>query len=189
MSGTLSFANPADEEWRGTKPQRDALRQKFGGKCAYCGGELGKTMHADHMEPVRRVHPSPWNDLEAVKLMKPERNTVGNMMPACAPCNIHKGGYPLEAWRAYIQRSAEIVRKQTSTFRAGERFGVIAVNEAPIVFHFERAAALSGPAVEDKPLNMDASACADRAFVPSGSSQPVAVSPVPASIPSAEKDA
>jgi len=138
VSDIMPFADPADDEWRGTKTQRDALRQKFGGRCAYCGGELGKTMHADHMEPVIRVQPSPWNDLDTVKLMKPERNRVGNMMPACAPCNIHKGGYTLEDWRTYIQRSAEIVRKQTSTFRTGERFGVIAVREDPIQFYFER---------------------------------------------------
>lgn len=137
-SALLEFASADDEEWRGTKAQRAALREKFGGKCAYCGGDLGKTMHADHREPVIRIQPSPWNDLDSVKLLKPERNTVGNMMPACAPCNIHKGGYPLESWRSYLQRSAEIVRKQTSTFRAGERFGVITVSEAPIVFHFEK---------------------------------------------------
>ncbi|EQB03846.1 HNH endonuclease [Sphingobium sp. HDIP04] len=140
----LPFANPEDEEWRGTKAQREALRQKFGGKCAYCGGDLGKAMHADHMEPVIRVRPSQWNDLDTVKLLKPERNTVGNMMPACAPCNLHKGGYKLEQWRTYLQRSAEIVRRQTSTFRAGERFGIINVREEPIVFHFERVAALDG---------------------------------------------
>lgn len=136
----LSFAAPEDEEWRGTKAQRAALREKFGGKCAYCGGDLGKTMHADHLEPVIRILPSQWNGLDAVQLLKPERNTVGNMMPACAPCNLHKGGHTLEQWRRYIERSAEIVRKQTSTFRAGERFGVITVSAEPIVFYFERIA-------------------------------------------------
>jgi len=130
----------AQEEWRGTKKQREALRAKFDGRCAYCGGELGKAMHADHMEPVVRIPPSPWNGLSATVMLKPERNTVANMMPACAPCNLHKGGYSLEHWRVYLQRSAEIVRKQTSTFRAGERFGVIAVNEQPVTFHFERLA-------------------------------------------------
>lgn len=144
MSDLLAFAVPADEEWRGSKAQRNALRDKFGGKCAYCGCDLGKTMHADHMEPVIRVTTDPWSrTLPASEqyMVKPERNCVGNMMPACAPCNIHKGGYSLEAWRDYIQRSAEIIRKQTSTFRAGERFGVITVNAAPIVFYFERVQA------------------------------------------------
>lgn len=128
------------EEWRGTKAQRAALRAMFGGRCAYCGGELGRSMHADHVEPCIRIHTDPWSNplpVEERRLLKPERNVVSNMMPACAPCNLHKGGYRLEEWRKYLARSAEIVRKQTSTFRAGERFGVITVSDKPIVFYFE----------------------------------------------------
>ncbi|WP_438852641.1 HNH endonuclease [Brevundimonas nasdae] len=128
------------EEWKGNKRQRSALRQKFAGRCAYCGCEL-KDMHADHLEPVVRLNTDPWGRrLPAAEcsLLKPERNVVANMMPACKPCNLHKGGYPLEVWRDVIQRSAEIVRKQTSTFKAGERFGVIAVCDAPVLFYFER---------------------------------------------------
>lgn len=139
----LSFAARADEEWRGTKRQREALRAKFGGLCAYCGGDLGKTMHADHLEPIQRVTTDAWlNPLPTAErtMLKPERNRVDNMMPACAPCNLHKGGYTLEQWRTTLQRSADIVRRQTSTFRAGERFGVIVVSTEPIVFHFERIA-------------------------------------------------
>lgn len=70
-------------------------------------------------------------------MIKPERNTVANMMPACAPCNLHKGGHSLEGWRLYLERSAEIMRRDYSTFRAGVRFGIIAVNEQPIRFYFE----------------------------------------------------
>lgn len=129
--------------WTGNKKQREALRQKFGGRCAYCGCEL-TDMHADHLEPVIRLYTDAWsNPLPAaeLRLIKPERNVVGNMMPACKGCNLHKGGYSLEGWRDILQRSAEIIRKQTSTFRAGERMGVISVSAAPVVFHFERAAA------------------------------------------------
>lgn len=35
-----------------TKSQRAALREKFGGRCAYCGSELGERWHADHIEPI-----------------------------------------------------------------------------------------------------------------------------------------
>jgi len=130
-----------DEEWRSTKKQREALRQKFGGLCAYCGGDLGGKMHADHTKPVMRItrdcmgSPLP---LKERYLINAERNTVSNMMPACAPCNLHKGGYSLEDWRDILQRSAAILRRDTSTFRAGERFGIIATNEVPITFYFER---------------------------------------------------
>ncbi|MFW8236293.1 HNH endonuclease, partial [Klebsiella pneumoniae] len=37
-----------------TKKQRAELRMKFGGRCAYCGCELGDKWHADHVEAVRR---------------------------------------------------------------------------------------------------------------------------------------
>lgn len=133
----------ATEEWKGTKRQREALRQKFGGRCAYCGCEL-KDMHADHLEPVVRLNMDPWGrrlPAAECKLLKPERNVVSNMMPACKACNLHKGGYPLEYWRNILQRSAEIVAKQTSTFRAGVRLGVISVSADPVVFYFERARA------------------------------------------------
>lgn len=131
------------EEWRNTKAQRAALREKFDGKCAYCGNDLGRAMHADHLQPCIRITRDPWGKpLPAAecRMVKPERNTVANMMPACAPCNLHKGGYDLEGWRDIIQRSASIVAKQTSTFKAGERFGVIVVNNAPVEFYFERLA-------------------------------------------------
>ena len=81
-------------------------------------------------------------------MIKPERNRVSNMMPACAPCNLHKGGYDLEGWRDIIQRSADIVRKQTSTFKAGERFGIITVSDEPVKFYFET---LNGDHLETKP--------------------------------------
>ena len=142
LTGRIEAAG-VEEEWRGTKRQKDVLRAKFDGRCAYCGCLLDK-MHADHLEPVIRLHTDAWGKplpTAEKRFMKPERNTVANMMPSCGPCNLHKGGYTLEHWRRHIERSAEIVRKQTSTFRAGERFGVITVTEKPIRFYFEVASA------------------------------------------------
>lgn len=143
MTGLIERLEAASvEEWRGTKAQREDLRAKFDGKCAYCGNDLDR-MHADHMEPVIRVTRDPHGrPLAEPYMIKPERNTVANMMPACAACNLHKGGYSLEGWRDILQRSAAILRRDTSTFRAGERFGIIAVTEYPIRFHFEKIAAL-----------------------------------------------
>lgn len=139
-------------EWTGSKRQRDELRAKFGGRCAYCGSELDK-MHADHLEPCIRITRDPWGKpLPAAecRMVKPERNTIANMMPACAPCNLHKGGYDLEGWRDIIQRSAAIIRKQTSTFKAGERFGVITVSERPVRFYFETLASPAKDIVAEK---------------------------------------
>lgn len=130
----------ADEQWTGSKRQKEALRAKFGGRCAYCGCILDR-MQADHLLPVIRVTRDPMGrplPASEVYMIKPERNVMSNMMPACPPCNLHKGGYTLEGWRDIIQRSADIARKATSTFKAGERFGIITVAEKPVVFHFEK---------------------------------------------------
>ena len=35
------------------KKQREKLKQKYGGNCAYCGCELGNKWHADHIEAVK----------------------------------------------------------------------------------------------------------------------------------------
>lgn len=37
-----------------TKKQRAELRDKFGGRCAYCGVDLPERWHADHYEAVKR---------------------------------------------------------------------------------------------------------------------------------------
>ena len=129
----------ADSEWRGTKAQRDALRAKYDGHCAYCGTVMEK-MHADHVKPVIRITADPYGrplPLEERRLINPDHNVVSNMLPACAPCNLHKGGNTLEQWRDILQRSADILRRDTSTFRAGERFGVILATRQRVKFYFE----------------------------------------------------
>lgn len=130
------------EEWKGSKAQRDALRDRFGGRCGYCGEVLVK-MQADHIEPVIRLTTDPWGKplpASERRFINPEGNVVSNMMPSCGPCNNSKGGYRLEDWREMLERSAEIVAKQKPIFKAGVRFGVIRVTNDPVVFYFERVA-------------------------------------------------
>ncbi len=129
-----------NDEWKGTKAQRAQLRQKFNGRCGYCGDPL-TNMHADHLDPVIRITVDPWGrplPVEERRMVNPGRNVVGNMMPACAACNISKGGYKLEEWRDLIARAHEIVAKQKSIFKTAVRLGAITVNDQPVVFFFER---------------------------------------------------
>lgn len=126
--------------WTGSKRQKDALRAMFGGRCAYCGCVLDK-MHADHVKPITRVHTNPYGKpLPAAerKLMSPENNTVSNMMPACVGCNLHKGGYHLEEWRNLLNRSADVLARDKSIFRAAVRFGVVKISAEPVKFYFEK---------------------------------------------------
>lgn len=90
-----------------TKSQRAALRAKFDGRCAYCGCELGEKWHADHIENVEReLKHVPGVGIRCTgKMLRPERDTLENMNPACPPCNIDKHSLTLEGWRQLMQRS------------------------------------------------------------------------------------
>lgn len=119
-----------------SKTQRAALREKFGGRCAYCGEPLGERWHADHVEPLVR------NDWLKIPRSPdyPHRDTLDNMNPACPPCNIDKHSLSLEAWRQMIQRSNEVLARDVSTFRRAIRYGLVKLSDAPVTFYFERLA-------------------------------------------------
>jgi 5-methylcytosine-specific restriction endonuclease McrA len=130
------------EPWTGSKRQRAALWARFDGRCGYCGQPMER-MQADHIQPVIRITTDPWGrrlPAAECRMILPERNTVANMMPACAGCNLHKGGHSLEEWRALLARAAEVLARDKSIFRAAVRLGTITVNPGPIVFHFEKVA-------------------------------------------------
>ncbi|WP_047219093.1 HNH endonuclease [Delftia lacustris] len=132
-----------------SKSQRAALREKFGGRCAYCGEELGDRWHADHIEYVERelVFVPGKGVVSTGRMLRPERDTLENLNPACAPCNLDKHSLTLEAWRALMQRSNEVLMRDVSTFRRAVRYGLVELKATPIVFYFERAQAQQkGPA-------------------------------------------
>lgn len=118
-----------------TKAQRAALREKFGGRCAYCGQQLGERWHADHVEAVVRDWWKPGSPAQY-----PERDTLENMNPACPPCNIDKHSLSLESWRQMIQRTNEVLERDVSTFRRAVRYGLVELSTAPVLFYFERVA-------------------------------------------------
>lgn len=121
-----------------TKAQREQVRLKFDGKCAYCGCDLPARWHADHIEPVVR------NDWLKVPRAPdwPERDTIENMNPACPPCNIDKHSLSLENWRQMIERSNEVLMRDVSTFRRALRFKLLEIRPEPVTFYFERLEAL-----------------------------------------------
>lgn len=128
-----------------TKRQREELRMKFGGKCAYCGCELGEKWHADHVQSVTRKleiakHKNGTSRFVSTgELWKPENDTFENLFPACAPCNLDKSSMGLEEWRGYLcQRITEGLLRNSPTVRHGVRFGKITINPGPIVFWFEK---------------------------------------------------
>ncbi|TDS84142.1 HNH endonuclease signature motif containing protein [Comamonas sp. JUb58] len=126
------------------KAKRATLREKFGGRCAYCGQPLGERWHADHIEPIVR---NDW--LKAPRGPDyPHRDTLENMNPACPPCNIDKHSMSLESWRDIIQRSNDVLQRDVSTFRRAVRYGLVQLTSSPVTFYFER---LAEPAPKEAP--------------------------------------
>lgn len=117
-----------------TKAQREEVRMKFGGKCAYCGSDLPERWHADHMEAVERTAWGP----DKGKMRRPDRDAIENLMPSCPPCNIDKHAMSLEGWRNKLARAIEVLANNYPTYRHAVRFGLVAETPKPVVFYFEK---------------------------------------------------
>ena len=111
---------------------RKALRELFGGKCAYCGNPLSKTFHADHVAPIYRG----WAD--ATKPRHSGKDVEENLFPACPRCNIRKSVLSVEAFRDEIAMQLKRLRRDSSAFNLAEDFGIVQETGKPVVFWFEK---------------------------------------------------
>ncbi|EJU3129729.1 HNH endonuclease [Salmonella enterica] len=132
-----------------SKQQRAELRMKFGGRCAYCGCELPeKGWHADHVKAIHRKleideearRKGKWKLKQTGESYRPQHDTLENMHPACAPCNLFKSVFDIEEFRNQIQLQAERGLRTSVNFRTAERFGLVEIVNKPVVFWFERYA-------------------------------------------------
>ncbi|EBY4401318.1 HNH endonuclease [Salmonella enterica] len=130
-----------------TKKQRERLRMKFGGRCAYCGCVLPeKGWHADHVQAVLRKSEQCMKAAEkgifrlktTGEVFRPEAECPENIVPSCAPCNLLKTTYSLEMFRKQVSLQVERGRRSSVNFRTAERFGLVEVVEKPVVFWFEQ---------------------------------------------------
>jgi len=114
------------------KKQRAELKMKFGGRCAYCGCELGDKFHADHVKAIYRNSQAPEG------MDRPQNEHIDNYFPACAPCNLFKTVWTVEQFRSEIQAQVSRARAYSANFRVAERFGLIQEVSKPVVFWFEQ---------------------------------------------------
>lgn len=111
-----------------SKKIREAVYQKYDGRCAYCGQIIEyKDMQVDHFKPLRT-----WEQNNK------DANDISNLMPACRMCNHYKRANSLEIFRRYI---SEIPRKLRNNYiyKIGVAYGNVIENEKEIEFFFERA--------------------------------------------------
>lgn len=81
---------------------KEALLGLWGDCCYICGGPLG-SMHVEHVKPRSAGG----------------GDTLANLRPACAACNLAKGAKPLAEYLAYRKQKGEPV--DASAHRAGLR--------------------------------------------------------------------
>lgn len=110
------------------KEIRNLIKGKFGGRCSYCGLELTKGWHIDHLEPIRR---------QEKECIHPERETLSNLYPACASCNINKHNQTLEEFRAMIQKFVNSLNEYSVQYKIAKRYGLVVETSNKVVFYFE----------------------------------------------------
>lgn len=71
-----------------TKEIRQIVFRKYGGRCAYCGCELKKGWHIDHIKPQ----------------IFGGTNELDNLNPSCKDCNTYKCHTDLEGYRRQLHR-------------------------------------------------------------------------------------
>ena len=107
-----------------TKEERKKVYQKCNGHCAYCGCELKfEDMQIDHV--VSLEHHNGTNDME-------------NLLPSCRSCNHYKSTFPLERFRAALERIPSVLERDCVTYQIAKRYGLVVTNKEKVVFYFEQ---------------------------------------------------
>lgn len=115
---------------RWTTAEREAVYQKTGGRCAYCGVEITRReMQMDHVRPVKLYGEPGWAT---------ELNDLGNILPACRSCNHYKHTLTLEKLRAQVERMPAVLERDSVTYRNAVRYGLIQPTPHKVVFYFEQ---------------------------------------------------
>lgn len=121
---------------------RNIIFNKYNGKCAYCGYELVKGWHVDHVEPI--VRDSQWNKEkgrheQTGSCRKPENENLDNYNPACASCNIQKNSYSVEQFRYNIKQFVISLNQYSTQYKFAKRYGLVSETNNEVIFHFEKA--------------------------------------------------
>lgn len=105
------------------KDERVLIANKTNFCCGYCGIDLKKKFHIDHMDAFARTGSTCDED---------------NLMAACVPCNLFKSMLDLEQFRREISYQAERAFKYSVNFRMAFKFKQVRIKPTPIVFYFEK---------------------------------------------------
>lgn len=118
-----------------TKKERQVVFNKYNKKCAYCGCELQKGWHVDHIEPAFHN----WSDDDIKLHLKQDRgeNTIENYNPSCPSCNIQKNSYTLEQFRKNIKQFVRSLNQYSTQYKFAKKYGLISETDIEVKFYFE----------------------------------------------------
>lgn len=139
-----------------TKTEREAVRMKFGGLCAYTGRPLESDWQVDHM-----ISKNSWKyqvyaecaqikSFEQMERRLKEVDNIDNLLPAMRIVNHYKRAFDLEGFRGYMLKFHLRLRKLPKTTslketkeriaymnKVAELFGITTEKPFSGVFYFE----------------------------------------------------
>lgn len=123
-----------------TKKDRQIIFDKYNGRCAYCGCELLKGQHVDHIEPIVRDSKQDKHKgkfIQTGNCRKPENETFENYNPTCASCNIQKNSFTLEQFRKNIKQFVNSLNQYNTQYKFAKRYGLVTETDIEVKFYFE----------------------------------------------------
>lgn len=127
------------------KEDRQRVKDKTNGKCYYCGCNLSKRWHVDHIFPKNKSH---WIGSEP--MMRPilekgashaidfDIDDFENLAPSCPRCNNWKHSSDLEQFRDQISNLVVGLQRDSSQFRMALDFDLIELSGKSVEFYFEK---------------------------------------------------
>lgn len=134
-----------------SKKDKETIKNKFGGKCAYTGTDLKDDWQVDHIKPLVRNW---WNNT----VMFPDAHKTDNMFPVQKIVNHYKGSLDLETFRTWYlgglhERLKKLpknptvkksIKKKNYLIEVASLFGITEDTPFNGVFYFETLGVFNG---------------------------------------------
>lgn len=125
-----------------SKKDKEIIKNKFGGKCAYTGRDLDDDWQIDHLKSIR---------LFKIGKEKGDPNHIENLYPALKIVNHYKRALPLEAFRNWFLGELHVrlkklprnpktekgIKRKIYLLSVAEVFGISEDNPFTGIFYFE----------------------------------------------------
>ena len=108
---------------------RNLIFNKYNGKCAYCGCELKKGWHVDHITPIKRNTDGTCEN--------PEFDVIENYNPSCPSCNIQKNSFTLEQFRENIKQFINSLNQYSTQYKFAKKYNLVNETNLNVVFYYE----------------------------------------------------